>query len=205
VGSKRVFASSIDWVGWSRAGKSEELAIDALTRYADRYRDVPSRAGIPFYDGPPTGVRVVERLPGSGTTDFGAPGAISQQDGIAMTTFEAKRAADLVRASWELLDDVVAQAPARLRKGPRGGGRDRDQVFTHVLGAETAYARQLGLRLREPDPSDRDAIESNRTAIYVEIAGAKPPGPKGWPARYAARRIAWHVLDHAWEIQDKSE
>jgi hypothetical protein len=27
---------------------------------------------------------------------------------------------------------------------------------------------------------------------------------KGWPQRYAARRIAWHALDHAWEIQDRS-
>ncbi len=27
---------------------------------------------------------------------------------------------------------------------------------------------------------------------------------KGWPPRYAARRMAWHVLDHLWEIEDKS-
>ena len=27
---------------------------------------------------------------------------------------------------------------------------------------------------------------------------------QGWPTRYAARRIAWHVLDHAWEIEDRS-
>src|SRR5438552_2637529 len=27
---------------------------------------------------------------------------------------------------------------------------------------------------------------------------------KGWPQRYAARRIAWHALDHAWEMQDRS-
>jgi hypothetical protein len=29
--------------------------------------------------------------------------------------------------------------------------------------------------------------------------------PKSWPLRYAARRIGWHVLDHLWEIEDKSE
>jgi len=23
--------------------------------------------------------------------------------------------------------------------------------------------------------------------------------------RYAARRIAWHVLEHAWEMQDRAE
>ena len=29
--------------------------------------------------------------------------------------------------------------------------------------------------------------------------------PNGWTARYAVRRMAWHVLDHVWEIEDKSE
>jgi lambda repressor-like predicted transcriptional regulator len=24
-----------------------------------------------------------------------------------------------------------------------------------------------------------------------------------WPPRYAVRRGVWHVLDHAWEIEDK--
>lgn len=31
-----------------------------------------------------------------------------------------------------------------------------------------------------------------------------PVVEKGWPPRYAARRIAWHVLDHAWQIEDRS-
>ena len=26
-----------------------------------------------------------------------------------------------------------------------------------------------------------------------------------WMPAYFLRRAAWHVLDHAWEIQDKSE
>ena len=24
-----------------------------------------------------------------------------------------------------------------------------------------------------------------------------------WPPRYTIRRITWHVLDHAWEMQDR--
>jgi hypothetical protein len=32
-----------------------------------------------------------------------------------------------------------------------------------------------------------------------------PLGGKRWPSRYAARRIAWHALDHAWEIEDRIE
>ena len=26
-----------------------------------------------------------------------------------------------------------------------------------------------------------------------------------WGQRYAVRRSAWHALDHAWEIEDRSE
>jgi hypothetical protein len=32
-----------------------------------------------------------------------------------------------------------------------------------------------------------------------------PLTEKGWPQPYAARRIAWHVLDHAWEIEDRTD
>jgi len=32
-----------------------------------------------------------------------------------------------------------------------------------------------------------------------------PIAGKKWPPRYAARRIAWHALDHAWEIEDRSD
>jgi hypothetical protein len=205
LGSKKVFACSVHWPGWCRPGKSEELAIEALTQYAQRYAEVALRAGMSFFERAPTQFRVVERMKGSGTTDFGAPGAISEIDRGQMTPFDAKQTADLVRASWQLLDDVVAHAPAKLRKGPRGGGRDRDDVFRHVLAAESAYARSLGLRVPEPDLGDQQAIEAARKVIYDEIASAKPPALKGWPPRYAARRIAWHVLDHAWEIKDKSE
>jgi len=36
------------------------------------------------------------------------------------------------------------------------------------------------------------------------VPGGPIGGARGWPARYAVRRIVWHVLDHAWEIQDKT-
>jgi hypothetical protein len=77
----------------------------------------------------------------------------------------------------------------------------------HVLGAETMYARKLGIRLRQPAPGDQAGIAALREAILDSLRGS-PDGaavaPTGWPARYAARRIAWHVLDHAWEIQDRA-
>jgi hypothetical protein len=35
-------------------------------------------------------------------------------------------------------------------------------------------------------------------------AGGTQFGEKRWPPRYVARRMAWHLLDHAWEIEDRS-
>ncbi|MEX2238692.1 MAG: hypothetical protein WEB00_14300 [Dehalococcoidia bacterium] len=113
----------------------------------------------------------------------------------------------LVEAAWTVLDGVAAGAPASLRKGPRGGGRGRDKILQHVLNAEAAYARKIGIRHPEPALDDANAVQALRSAIATALGSASdgsPPAAKGWPARYAARRIAWHVLDHAWEIEDRS-
>jgi hypothetical protein len=36
-------------------------------------------------------------------------------------------------------------------------------------------------------------------------SGGSPAMSTGWTTRYAARRIAWQVLEHAWEMQDRAE
>ena len=110
-------------------------------------------------------------------------------------------------ATWAALDAVVATAPPTLRKGPRGGGRDRDAVAKHCLAAEVAYARKLGVRHKEPDLADTEALAAYRAdllAVIARPAAAQPADDKGWVLRYAVRRIAWHTMDHVWEIEDKS-
>ena len=65
----------------------------------------------------------------------------------------------------------------------------------------------------EDSTSVVDARRAAATAVYLEVGTKRvfacalewPAVEKGWLPRYAARRIAWHVLDHAWEIEDKSE
>ena len=200
LGKKRVFACALDWPGWCRAGRTEEQALDALRGAAVRYVSVVDEAGLTL---PPVELEVVERLPGSATTDFGAPGAIPERDSLPLEPAEAGRIASLVLAAWVIFVGVVVGAPTERRKGPRGGGRDRDQIVEHVLGADTAYARQLGLRLPQPSLGDAAAIGAFRAAILDALQA--PPDGARWPPRYAGRRIAWHALDHAWEIEDRSD
>jgi hypothetical protein len=205
VGTKRVFACALRWPGWARSGKNEELALEALAAYVPRFAVVAAEAGLRLPSTAGRSFEVVERVPGSATTDFGAPGAVASADKARLKDRAVDRVLSLVRASWVIFDRVVAGAPAELRKGPRGGGRDRDKIVEHVLGAESGYCRQIGLRLPQPDPADTGAVAEFRDQILDALPTWEPPGPKKWPARYAARRIAWHALDHAWEIEDRSE
>jgi hypothetical protein len=113
-----------------------------------------------------------------------------------------------VRAWWAVFDRFAADAPVQLRKGARGGGGARVKMFGHVLGAEAAYARKLGIKHQQPAIGDTDAIAALRDEIATVLAAPSdgtPLVPKGWLPRYAARRVAWHVLDHAWEMQDRTE
>jgi hypothetical protein len=200
TGKTRVFACALEWPGWCRSGKTADAALETLAEYAPRYRAVTRLARVRFPAGAEATFDVVERLTGRGATDFGVPSERASADHEPLTAAQAKRAAAIIAASWAYLDDVVAGAPARLKKGPRGGGRDRDAIAQHVVDAEDAYARKLGIR--EKDPAAR------RTALLGVLRRASDGQPlvdKGWPPRYAARRIAWHVLDHAWEIEDKSD
>jgi hypothetical protein len=209
-GDKKVFACSIDFPGWCRGAKSEELALEALADYAARYAEVAKRATVAFPAPASAGDRfeIVERVKGKGATDFGIPHEIPKADAEPLTARQASRQVELLRASWALLDEVAKASPAELRKGPRGGGRDRDKMLDHVLGAEAAYGRKVGVKHPQPKLGDTRAVEALRDDLADALGGASdgsPLVPKGWPPRYALRRIAWHVLDHAWEMQDRRD
>jgi hypothetical protein len=210
TGDKKVFACSIDFPGWCRSARTEELALEALAAYAPRYAEVAELAGAAFPAPARAGERfqVVERVKGKGATDFGIPHEIPEADAEPLTASQAARQVELMRAAWAVLDKVAKASPAELRKGPRGGGRDRDKMLAHVLEAEAAYARQVGIKRPPPEVGDRKAVKALRDELAEALGGASDgsrPSPKGWPPRYAIRRIAWHVLDHAWEMQDRAE
>jgi hypothetical protein len=205
VGKKRVFAAAIDWPGWCRSGRDEAQALEALATAAPRYALVARRAHVAFSGVSADGFEVVERLPGSATTDFGAPASPPAADAEPLDAASARQWAALVRATWQIFDGVVASSPLELRKGPRGGGRNRDKIVDHVVNAEIMYARKLCLRLPVPAPDDAVAVAAARAALadFLQEALSAPPPPGTWLPRLAARRIAWHVLDHAWEMEDK--
>jgi hypothetical protein len=190
VGKKWTFAVALEWPGWTRRAKGEEAAIEELLEYAARYRAV---AGFGFKPGP---IEVVGRVAGTMTTDFGAPDAMGPWDGETLDEVELERFITILDATWQYFDETVRRAPATLAKGPRGGGRDRDQIADHVREAERHLSSKIGRRIvpRTPWPEQREAI--------VETLRSKAPTGT-WPARYAIRRAAYHVMDHAWEIEDK--
>ncbi|NJD30116.1 MAG: hypothetical protein FIA92_17765 [Chloroflexi bacterium] len=205
VAPKKAFASALEWPGWSRSGKIPEAAIETLLAYAPRFEPVAREAGLAF----PASfeVDVVEQVEGGSGTAFGVPSRIHEVDRQPVDGAEAHRQAGIVAAAWTTFDRVAAAAPAELRKGPRGGGRDRDKMVGHVIDADWYYARELGIRVKQLDPADRAAVESLRTQVLEVLrrpSDGSPLADRTWTARYAYRRIAWHALDHAWEMEDRS-
>ena len=118
IGEKRVFASALDWPGWTRSARDEQRALETLAVYAPRYASVPKAARIEFAIGARPSFNVVERVKGNATTDFVAPGIHASSDTRSLSPSEAERITALLTASWKVFDAAVAKAPAELRKGP---------------------------------------------------------------------------------------
>ena len=207
TGSKKTFASARDWPGWSRSGRDEGDAIMTLIAYADRYRVVTDLAGIT--DPLPDESVVIDRRAGDVTTDFGAPGQIHDLERTPIADDELDRYTALLNAAWDVFFAVAARVTPELQKGPRGGGRDRDEIIAHVVEVDRSYARQIGVRTSPfaVDPLDRAALDVHREAVLAAIpafTNGAPRTEKGWPLRYLLRRMTWHILDHAWEMEDKT-
>lgn len=195
-GSKRSFACALDWPGWARSAKTADHAIETLIAYADRYRTVLGRAGVSLdWDG----VEVHERLAGNATTDFGAPGQIAEADREPLGR-DLKRHRMILRACWDAVEHSSAVVDSPLAKGPRGGGRDLGPIVEHLFEAERAYAAKIGVRAAPPaaKPEERRLF----LARLLDRLGSADDGK--WPHRYYVRRSAWHALDHAWEVEDRS-
>jgi len=212
-GTKRIFASAVDWPGWARSGRDERAALETLLAYAPRYSSVVARAKLGFVPPADLGsLQVIERVHGNATTDFGAPGVAAKADATVVDAAELARLRRLLTAGWRAFDAGVASARGKtLRAGPRGGGRSLTAIVAHVRDAEAGYLSGLGWPFKS-SASGRELIEQTRSAVLEGLAasaGGKiaAKGPRGgirWKPRFFARRLLWHALDHLWEIEDRS-
>ena len=207
---KRSVAFSLDWQGWSRGAKSAELALETLESYRERYRPIAELAGMAREFDAAGPLEIVEERVGTGSTDFWgisfSPSATERDD--PMGEAELERGITLLRASWAFFDGVAARVSAEMRKGPRGGGRDRNRIVRHTIRTESEdFAKQVGLRIPEEAALTPDGLRRHRET-YVAAMRAYNTGQverrmRSWTLPFLIRHSAFHTLDHAWEMEDK--
>jgi len=203
---KKVVAVAPDWPGLARGAKTAEAAIDRIRAYVPRYAPIPAAAGMAAAFAPDPRIVVVDQYPGVGSTDFwGISFAFSQFDQQTMPQDELDRELTLMRACWTFFDDVRSHVSAEMARGPRGGGRNRDQIVRHTIVSELDMAKKVGLRwTQDGHPSETELAEYRNTyCAAIRTFHAEGKKARRWPLRYLIRHTAFHTLDHAWEMEDK--
>jgi len=204
--AKRVVAVAPDWPGLERGAKTGEAAIDRLRSYLPRYATVAKLAGMDAAFAASTAVEVVEHYPGTGSTDFwGISFAFSGIDRQDVSSEALDRDLTLMRAGWAFFDDVRSRVSAEMQKGPRGGGRDRDQIVHHTVATEQDWAKKIGVLTPRDAMLTDEGLHAHRDAYCDAIRAFHGLGKpaRTWPLRYLIRHTAYHTIDHAWEMEDK--
>lgn len=214
TGNKRTMACALEWPGWSRGGASEEAALLALYTYGWRYAAAVegAKAGFRLPSGA-ADFMTVERLKGDSSTDYGVPVKVPDWDLQPVTTPELERFESLLFSIWQSFDrSSLAAKGKELRKGPRGGGRELEQIVQHVMESEGGYLANLGVKHRLEAGNDAQeeyqrlrqaSLEGLHRSVRGELPEYGPRGGKRWKPRQYIRRVAWHMLDHTWEIEDR--
>ena len=206
---KKVAAFAIDWPGWSRGARTGPEAVEVLAAYRDRYRPVAALAGLGDEFDAAGDLELVEDHVGVGSTDFWgisfAPSSFEQEP---MGSDELERKISLLEASWRYFDDVAARVSAEMQKGPRGGGRNRDEIVRHALGWERAdLAKKVGVVVDPIVPPTPDGFSSHRNEFVAALRTYNAEGRmargRNWTIGLLIRHTAYHALDHAWEMEDK--
>lgn len=210
---KKSFAIAMDWPGWCRSGKNESYAINELLSYAHRFARTAEIAGFEFIiPESPAQWMIIEEIPGNSTTDFGAPAMQFESDTRPHELGELDRNIRILNACWQSFDEAFVKAHGlELSKGPRGGGRNQDKIRMHLNESTINYLKALGWKsnqgIHATDPAS-DSVRSQvvqglQAAADHELPDVGPRGRQYWPIRFFVRRLAWHILDHAWEIEDR--
>ena len=203
---KQVVAVAPDWPGLERGAKTAETALERLRSYIPRYAVVTKLAGMEAAFATIPVIDVVERYPGTGSTDFwGISFAFSNIDQQTISGEALQHELRLMRACWEFFDEVRLRVSAEMLKGPRGGGRQRDHIVRHTFAAEQDWAKKLGVLTSQDAMLTDEGLNAHRDAYCNAIRALHSQGKmaRTWPLRYLIRHTAFHTLDHAWEMEDK--
>jgi hypothetical protein len=206
---KKVVAVAPDWPGLARGATTEQAALERLRSYIPRYAPVTKLAGMAAAFTTMTDVDVVEHYPGTGSTDFwGISFAFSSNDQQALSGEALERELTLMQACWAFFDDVCRRVSVEMQKGPRGGGRDRDQIVRHTLSTEQGWAKMIGVLTPDDALLTNEGLKTHREAYCHAIRDYHSQGKMAgkqakWPLRYLIRHTAFHTIDHAWEMEDK--
>ncbi|HEX8600388.1 MAG TPA: hypothetical protein VF952_17950 [Chloroflexia bacterium] len=206
---KKVVAVAPDWPGLARGAKTGEAAVERLLSYVPRYAPVAKLVGMEaeFATGSTgSAVDVVEHYQGTGSTDFwGISFGFSSIDRQTVSSEELERELTLMRACWTFFDGVRSRVSAELKRGPRGGGRDRDRIVRHVLFNEQDWAPRDRPKEDQEAILTEEGLKAHREAYCNAIRELHSQNKmaRKWPLRYLIRHTAFHTLDHAWEMEDK--
>jgi hypothetical protein len=204
---RRVVAGAMDWPGLDRWGATEDRALEKLLAYVPRYAGVAERAGLVGAYARASNVDVVERVPGSSSTDFwGIAHVPSELEREVLPAADLERRLTLLQACWAYFDDVAGRVSTELRPQPRGGGRSRDQIIRHTYGNEPGqFSRKVEVRTPLDVVLTTDGLATHRQEYLdaIRAYNAEGKAARTWPIQFLIRRTAHHVMDHAWEMDDR--
>ncbi len=204
---RRVVAGALDWPGLDRWGTSEPAALERLSAYVPRYERVAERAGLAGAFARQRELDVVERVPGSSSTDFwGIAHVPSEAEREVLAPKDLERRLTILQACWAEFDAVAAASPEDLLPGPRSAGRTRDQIIRHVLVNEPEQmSRKVEVRTPREEVLTSTGLAAHRAAYLDAIRAYNAEGKpaRTWPIQFLIRRTAHHLLDHAWELEDR--
>jgi len=204
---KRDVACAFDWPGWDRSARKGQDLLAVLAAYRPRYAKVAETAGLGTAFKRAGELAVVEEVDGIGMTDYyGLSGRAASAEKEPISDAELERKLALLQACWKTFDLTAERVSAELRKGPRGGGWEKDRIIRHVNGAEIdEFAPKVGVKVALETRDDAQALAAYRTAVVEAIRDHHARGlpARSWELQFLIRRCAWHMLDHAWELEDR--
>jgi len=205
---KRSVAYAPDWPGWSRGARSPDEALERLDAYRHRYLPVARYAGLADELDDSNALEVVEDHVGNTSTDFwGISWLPSSDEQGPMQPDVLDRRLALLEGAWRFFDEVAARVTPEMRRGSRGGGRNRDELIAHVFGNERVqFSKRVGVATPPGVMLTPDGLRNHREQFLAGLRQYNAENRKigrTWTLQYLLRHCAFHVMDHAWEMEDK--